>query len=76
MREIVFDLGAAVRSEWPWQGRNMKIQALNGNDIDVGHFVFSALRSAPQAFDPGLARSRALSVREKKFDLTAIDRKT
>src|SRR5262245_4453973 len=42
MREIAFDLGAPVRSKWPWQGSNMKVQALNGNDIDVRHFVCSA----------------------------------
>jgi hypothetical protein len=47
MREIVFDLGAPVGSERPWQGRNKEIQALNGNDIDVRHFAFSALHSAP-----------------------------
>src|SRR6516165_8440512 len=42
MRKIVFDFGAAVRSEWPWQGKNLKIQALNGKDIDVRHFALSA----------------------------------
>jgi hypothetical protein len=51
MREIVFDLGAPVRSKRPWHGRNKKIQALNGNDIDVGHFACSAPCGAPQKFD-------------------------
>jgi hypothetical protein len=47
MREIVFDLGAAVRGEGPWQGKNMKIQALNGKDIDVHHFALSAPTGSP-----------------------------
>src|SRR5262249_12041106 len=51
MREIVFDLGAPVRSERPRQGRDKKIQALNGNDIDVGHFARLAPRGAPQKLD-------------------------
>jgi hypothetical protein len=51
MREMVFDLGAAVRSERPSQGKNMKIQVLNGKDIDVHHFVLSALAGAPWEFD-------------------------
>src|SRR5262249_42812746 len=92
MREIVFDLGAAVRSEWPWQGKNMKIQALNGNDIDVRHLHVRrrvALRrnSIPAWSAParrrlrGVPRSNASRLsfalrRGEKFDLIAIDRKT
>jgi hypothetical protein len=65
MRKIVFDLGAAVLGEWPWQGKNMKIQALNGKDIDVHHFALSALASAPYEFDA--ARSASLESRQQSF---------
>src|SRR5262249_57481511 len=37
MREIAFDLGAPLRGEWPAQVSNMKVQALDGNDIDIRH---------------------------------------
>jgi len=59
MRKIIFDFPAAVRSEWPWQGKNMKIQALNGNDIDVRHFALSALAGAPQECTAGLVSAHA-----------------
>src|SRR4029453_19008362 len=59
MREIVLDLGATVRSKCPWHGRNMKIQALNGNDFDVRHLALSVLRSPPQEFDAGLISARS-----------------
>src|SRR5260370_41204333 len=65
MRKIVFDLGAAVRSEWPWQGKNTKIQALNGKDIDVHHFALSALAGAPWEFDA--AWSAPLEARQQSF---------
>jgi hypothetical protein len=65
MRKIVFDLGAAVRSEWPWQGKNTKIQALNGKDIDVHHFAPSALAGAPWEFDA--AWSAPLEARQQSF---------
>src|SRR6266849_395729 len=65
MRKIVFDLGAAVRSEWPWQGKNTKIQALNGKDIDVHHFALLALAGAPWKFDA--AWSAPLEARQQSF---------
>src|SRR6266404_9143012 len=65
MRKIVFDLGASVRSEWPWQGKNAKIQALNGKDIDVHHFALSALAGAPWKFDA--AWSAPLEARQQSF---------
>jgi hypothetical protein len=59
MRKIVFDFGAAIRSEWPWQGKNLKIQALNGKDIDVRHFALSALADVPQECAAGLVSAHA-----------------
>jgi hypothetical protein len=81
MRKIIFDFGAAVRSEWPWQGEDMKIQALNGNDIDVRHFALSALAGAAQECAAGLVSAHAklgsnLSrVDVVGFDPIAFDRK-
>src|SRR5215813_2463133 len=50
MREIVIDFGAPLRGEWPGQVSNMKVQALDGNDIDIRHFACSAPCGAPQKF--------------------------
>src|SRR5260370_30386917 len=65
MSKIVFDLGAAVRSELPWQGKNTKIQAWNGKDIDVHHFALLALAGAPWKFDA--AWSAPLEARQQSF---------
>jgi hypothetical protein len=72
MRKIVFDLGAAVRSEWPWQGKNAKIQALNRKDIDVHHFALSALAGAPWNSMPLGQRRSKLGSNLSRVDVLGI----